>query len=123
MRQELVAQELHTLRVSLNMLFDAEGEEALKECMKAAQTLRKMGIEVEVVPEVSYFMNPMIPALRGTRVYFDDELIFSGRAPKAEEIVEAVISILERGYVGGEEEILGVAAWSYNREFEDAASA
>ncbi len=105
------------------MLFDGEGEEALKECMKAAQILRKMGIEVEVIPEVSYFMNPMIPALRGTKVYFDDELIFSGRAPKAEEIVDAVMSILERGYVGGSEEIFGIAAWNYNREFEDAATA
>ena len=113
---------MHTLRVVLNMLFDGEGDEALRECMKAAQMLRNMGIEVEVIPEVTYFLNPMVPALRGTRVYFDDELIFSGRAPKAKEIVDAVMSILERGYTGVGGEILGVAGWD-NREFEDAAIA
>lgn len=87
------------VEIQLVLGFDEESERALSAALEAQKVLREeYGIWVTVSPRQLWKHDPVTSTVIGVpKLIINRTVVFEGRAPSVEEVVDAVIALMREG--------------------------
>lgn len=98
------------VQVTLMLGFDDESEKALQIAWNVAQELLEQNIWVEIIPVHLWLTDVMsieLPDL--PKIIINGKTMFIGRAPRKQELIDAILDRIDKPYIGKNEGLVTAA--------------